>query len=122
MNQRHQFLERFITVKDDEVISYENMNTCLLTVTVCFCVFSVLEVTCYFLYLNIVSIDLVSIPDSGPNETRGIGIKLTIFIKFHPWIKILRGKVIDQNTDDSSKDSVVKEEKKIGDNFYFCIY
>ena len=59
---------------------------------------------------------------SGPNETQGIGIKLTIFIKFHPWIKILRGKVIDQNTDDSSKDSVVKEEKKIGDNFYFFIY
>ena len=118
MNQRHQFLERFITVKDDEVISYENMNTCLLTVTVCFCVFSVLEVTCYYLYLNIVSIDL----DSGPNETQGIGIKLTIFIKFHPWIKILRGKVIDQNTDDSSKDSVVKEEKKIGDYFYFFIY
>ena len=55
MDKRHKFLERLITVKDEEVTSYENMNACLITVTVCVIVFSVLEVTSYFTYLNYVS-------------------------------------------------------------------
>ena len=55
MDKRHKFLERLITVKDEEVTSYENMNACLITVTVCVFVFSVLEVASYFIYLNYVS-------------------------------------------------------------------
>ena len=38
-------------VKDEEVTSYQNMNTCVTTVTTCFLVFSLLEVISYYLYL-----------------------------------------------------------------------
>ena len=55
MDKRHKFLERLITVKDEEVTSYENMNTCLITVTVFVIIFSVLEVASYFTYLNYVN-------------------------------------------------------------------
>ena len=51
MNQRHQFLERLISVKEEEVTSYQNMHTCVTTVTACVCVFSLMEVITYFLYL-----------------------------------------------------------------------
>ena len=39
-----------VTVKDDEVISYENINSCLVTVTTCLFVFSMMEVAAYFVY------------------------------------------------------------------------
>ena len=42
-------------VKPEEVTSYENMHTCLITVTACVGVFSVMEVAVYFLYLFKVS-------------------------------------------------------------------
>ena len=51
MNQRHQFLERLISVKEEEVTSFQNMHTCVTTVTACVCVFSLMEVITYFLYL-----------------------------------------------------------------------
>ena len=51
MNQRHQFLERLIRVNEEEVTSYQNMNTCVTTVTACVLVFSLLEVMSYYLYL-----------------------------------------------------------------------
>ena len=51
MNQRHQFLEWLIRVKEEEVTSYQNMHTCVTTVTACVCVFSLMEVVTYFLYL-----------------------------------------------------------------------
>ena len=47
---RHHFLMRLITVKDEEVTSYENMHACVTWVTVCICIFSVLEVLSFFLY------------------------------------------------------------------------
>ena len=50
VNQRHAFLKWLVTVKDDEVISYENMNSVLVTVTTCLVVFSVMEVAAYFIY------------------------------------------------------------------------
>ena len=50
--QRHKFLDRLITVKTEEVTSYENMQACLIIMTVCICLFSLLEVAAYFLYLN----------------------------------------------------------------------
>ena len=50
VNQRHAFLKWLVTVKDEEVISYENINSCLVTVTTCLCVFSVMEVAAYFIY------------------------------------------------------------------------
>ena len=55
VDKRHKFLERLITVKDEEVTSYENMNACLITVTACVIMFSVLEVASYFTYLNYVN-------------------------------------------------------------------
>ena len=54
VNQRHQFLLRVIPVKEEEVTSYENINTCVTSVTACVCVFSLIEVGTYFLYLNVV--------------------------------------------------------------------
>ena len=51
MNKRHNFLIRLISVKDEEVTSYDNMHSCVTNVTVCICVFSVMEVVTYFLYL-----------------------------------------------------------------------
>ena len=51
VNKRHAFLQRLIYVKEDEVTSYENMNTCVTTVTTCVLVFSLLEVISYYLYL-----------------------------------------------------------------------
>ena len=56
VQKRHKFLERLITVKDEEVVSYENMHNCLVNVTVSVFVFSVMEVASYFSYLNFVSI------------------------------------------------------------------
>ena len=50
VNQRHAFLKWLVTVKDDEVISYENINSCLVTVTTCLFVFSMMEVAAYFVY------------------------------------------------------------------------
>ena len=55
VKQRHEFLERLMPVKPEEVTSYENMHTCLVTVTACVGVFSVMEVAVYFLYLFKVS-------------------------------------------------------------------
>ena len=57
VDKRHRFLERLITLKEEEMTSHENIHTCLLTVTVCVLVFSVMEIASYFLYLNVVSID-----------------------------------------------------------------
>ena len=51
VNKRHAFLQRLIYVKDEEVTSYENMNTCVTTVTACVLVFSLMEVISYYLYL-----------------------------------------------------------------------
>ena len=69
MTKRHQFLESFSGVKDEEMISYENIHTCLLIFTLCVCVFSLLEVASYFLYL----------------------------FKFHPWIKIIKDGMCAEN-------------------------
>ena len=51
VNKRHAFLQRLIYVKEEEVTSYENMNTCVTTVTACVLVFSLMEVISYYLYL-----------------------------------------------------------------------
>ena len=51
MNKRHHFLEWLIYVKEEEVTSYNNINTCVTTVTACVGVFAVMEVLAYFLYL-----------------------------------------------------------------------
>ena len=51
VNKRHHFLEWLIVVKEEEVKSYNNMNTCVTTVTACVGVFAVMEVIAYFLYL-----------------------------------------------------------------------
>ena len=51
MNKRHNFLEWLIVVKEEEVKSYNNMNTCVTTVTTCVGVFAVMEGITYFLYL-----------------------------------------------------------------------
>ena len=51
VNKRHHFLEWLIYVKEQEVISYNNMNTCVTAVTACVGVFAVMEVLTYFLYL-----------------------------------------------------------------------
>ena len=86
MNKRHQFLESFSGVKDEEMISYENMNTCLITVTLCVCVFSLLEVASYFLYL----------------------------FKFHPWIKIIKdGKSAEDEVDEKITE-IENQDKKAG--------
>ena len=59
VNRRHAFLKWLITVKDEEVTSFQNINTCLETVTTCLCVFSVMEVAAYFIYVNWVSDDTI---------------------------------------------------------------
>ena len=51
VNKRHHFLEWLIFAKEEEVKSYNNMKTCVTTVTVCVGVFAVMEVLTYFLYL-----------------------------------------------------------------------
>ena len=51
VNKRHAFLQRLIFVKKEEVTSYENMNTCVTTITACVAVFSIMEAVSYFLYL-----------------------------------------------------------------------
>ena len=51
VNKRHNFLMWLITVKDEEQTSYDNMHACVTNVTVCICVFSVMEVLSYFIYL-----------------------------------------------------------------------
>ena len=51
VNKRHEFLKQLIGVKAEEIVSYEHMHSCLVTVTSCICSFSVLEVLSYFLYL-----------------------------------------------------------------------
>ena len=51
VNKRHHFLEWLLVVKEEEVTSYNNINTCVTTVTACVGVFAVMEVLAYFLYL-----------------------------------------------------------------------
>ena len=51
MNKRHEFLEQLIGTKAEEVVSYENMHSCLVAVSSCIFSFSALEVLAYFLYL-----------------------------------------------------------------------
>ena len=51
VNKRHQFLDWLLRVKEEEVTSYYNVNTCVLTVTTCVFIFSILEIVSYFLYL-----------------------------------------------------------------------
>ena len=55
VENRHKFLDRLITVKNEELTSYENMYTCMIIVTVCICVFSIMEVVSFFTYMNFVS-------------------------------------------------------------------
>lgn len=82
MNKRHKFLESFSGVKDEEVISYENVHTCMLTVTLCICVFSLLEVASYFLYL----------------------------FKFHPWIKIIKDGKCDEKEVEGEITEIEKQQ------------
>ena len=86
MDKRHKFLARLITVKDDEVISFENMHTCLLTVTLSVFVFSLLEVASYFLYL----------------------------FKFHPWIKIIKDGMCAENECNREITGTKEQQKKGG--------
>ena len=86
MNKRHQFLESFSGVKDEEMISYENMNICLLTVALCVCVFSLLEVASYFLYL----------------------------FKFHPWIKIIEDGMCAENESNREITGTKGQQRKGG--------
>ena len=51
VNKRHQFLEWLLHVKKEEEDSYNNMNTCVITLTSCIFLFSVLEILFYFIYL-----------------------------------------------------------------------
>ena len=68
------------------MISYENMRTCLLTVTLCVCVFSLLELASYFLYL----------------------------FKFHPWIKIINDGNCAENEFDREITEIEKQDNKAG--------
>ena len=76
VNKRHEFLEQLIGVKEEEVISYEHMHSCLVVVTSCICSFSVLEVLTYFLYLFKVK--------------QLLKLILNLNFKFHPWVKIVQ--------------------------------
>ena len=51
VNKRHKFLDWLLRVKEEEETSYNNVNSCVLAVTTCVFVFSVLEILSYFLYL-----------------------------------------------------------------------
>ena len=51
MNKRHEFLDWLLRVKEDEVTSYNNVNSCVATITTYVFCFSVLEILSYFLYL-----------------------------------------------------------------------
>ena len=51
MNKRHEFLDWLLRVKEEEETSYNNVNSCVATVTTCVFIFSVLEILSYFLYL-----------------------------------------------------------------------
>ena len=74
------------------MISYENMNTCLLTVTLCVCVFSLLEVASYILYL----------------------------FKFHPWIKIIKDGRCDKKEVEGEIMDIENSDNKAGiPNEYF---
>ena len=86
MTKRHQFLESFSGAKEEEMISYENMHTCLLTVTLCVCVFSLLEVASYFLYI----------------------------FKFHPWIKIIKNGKCAENECNRELTGTKEQQKKGG--------
>ena len=60
MNQRHQFLEWLISVKEQEVTSYQNMHNCVTNLTACVCVFSLMEIVTYFLYLFTVGVPILN--------------------------------------------------------------
>ena len=51
MNKRHKFLDWLLRVKEEEETSYNNVNSCVMAVTTCVFVFSILEILSYFLYL-----------------------------------------------------------------------
>ena len=51
MNKRHEFLDWLLRVKEEEETSYNNVNSCVVTITTFVFCFSVLEILSYFLYL-----------------------------------------------------------------------
>ena len=55
VDKRHTLLQQLMSVKDDEIASYENMNSINTIMTLLVFVFSFIEVAAYFLYLFKVS-------------------------------------------------------------------
>ena len=53
--KRSHYTRTITGLKDGEEKSYENSKQCLVAITSCLCVFSVMEVVLYFIYLTYVS-------------------------------------------------------------------
>ena len=53
--KRSHYTRTITGLKEGEEISYENSQQCQLVITSCLCVFSVMEVVTYFVYLKYVS-------------------------------------------------------------------
>ena len=50
INDRHDFLAKLVTTKSKEDLSYETVNILLVGVTICFIIFSILEMAFYYIY------------------------------------------------------------------------
>ena len=59
INDRHDFLSKLVTTKSKEDLSYETVNILLVGVTICFIIFSILEMAFYYIYNYWVSLHLL---------------------------------------------------------------
>ena len=96
--QRSHYPRTFTGLKEGEETSYEKSRQCLVVITSCLFVFSLMEVVGYFIYLTYV-------------RTSYRLLFLEICIQFHPWIKI-----IQQNEDSEEIVPELEGEESVPEN------
>ena len=65
INQRHEFLVKLITAKGNEIESHDAANSILIGTSICFVVFSLLEMAFYYIYNRWVSLKCIYVPQNN---------------------------------------------------------
>ena len=111
IKMRHTFLVTTFGTKPEEDLSYRNSNMLMITATICMFIFCSLEITIYYLYNRKVSCVNVNVWH--------IRMKWVLF-QFHPWVKIVKGEVVNYNENSGKRTEVWIENG--GAVFLFSLY
>ena len=100
---RHNFLEQTFGTKPEEDLSYKNSNTLMICTTVCMFAFCILEIVFYYVYnrkVRQLSLRILcNLQVVLPLKTY-IVCKSIVSFQLHPWIKIVKGKVVSYKTEE----------------------